>query len=95
MNFVWTNHSKKKMKYYQLSESRVKRVINNPKRKELGIAPGTIAVMQPVSPKHTSEIWVMYQKNKIITAWRYPGKSPIREPIPIPEEILKELGECI
>lgn len=95
MNLVWTNHSKKKMKYYQLSESRVKRVINNPKRKELGIAPGTIAVMQPVSPKHTSEIWVMYQKNKIITAWRYPGKSPIREPIPIPEEILKELGECI
>jgi hypothetical protein len=29
----------------------------------------------------------------IITAWRYPGISPIREEIPIPAEILKELKE--
>jgi len=88
---TWTNHSKRKMKYYRLSESRVKRVINNPKRKEIGIAPGTVAIMQPTNSKHTSEIWVMYQKNKVITAWRYPGKSPVRGPVPIPEEILQEL----
>lgn len=86
------------MKYYQLSESRVKRVINNPKRKEIGIAPGTIAVMQSNSSKHSYEIWSMYQnlkqgEVKVITAWRYPGKSPIRGPIPIPLEILEELGE--
>ena len=31
-------------------------------------------------------------KKKIITAWRYPGVSPIGEPIPIPEEILAEIG---
>src|SRR4030042_4224867 len=85
----WTNHSIEKMRYYGLSEARIKRVINNPKRKEMGIAPGTIAVMQPNSSRHTSEFWVMYQiiknskfeirnsKLRIITAWRYPGKSPI------------------
>ncbi|MFZ5559404.1 MAG: hypothetical protein ACOZAL_01260 [Patescibacteria group bacterium] len=102
----WTNHSRQKMKYYHLSEQRLKRVLNNPKRKELGIAPGTIAIMQPTgSKKHPTEIWLMYQiikskiKNKklkrlrIITAWRYPAKSPIRGPIPIPPEILEELGE--
>jgi len=96
MEFSWTNHSKRKMKYYQLSESRVKRVINNPIRKEIGVAPGTIAVMQPNNSKHSYEIWSMYQnikggKTKVITAWRYPGKSPIRGPIPIPLEILEEL----
>lgn len=98
----WTRHVAEKMRYYQLSEARLKRIINNPKRKELGIAPGTIAAMQPATSKHTSEIWAMYQiikskvqspKLKIITAWRYPGKSPIHGPIPIPEEILEELGE--
>jgi len=100
--FEWTIHSASKMKQYSLSENRVKRVINNPKRKEIGIAPGTIAVMQPNSSKHSYEIWAMYQiikskvknqKLKIITAWKYPGTSPIKGPIPIPPEILEELGE--
>jgi hypothetical protein len=115
--FSWTNHSVRKMMQYQLSEARVKRVMNNPKRKELGIAPGTIAVMQPNSSKHSYEIWVMYQvklknsakdgfasggknlpdagKKIIITTWKYPGKSPVRGNIPIPPEILEELGELI
>lgn len=98
--FSWTNHSTRKMMQYQLSEARVKRVMNNPKRKELGIAPGTIAVMQPNSSKHSYEIWVMYQvlknsKFRVITAWKYPGKSPVRGQIPIPLEILEELGELI
>ncbi len=30
-------------------------------------------------------------KKVIITAWRYPGVSPIREQIPIPADILEEL----
>ena len=44
-------------------------------------------------PDWKQEIWAMYklvkQKNsknkkiKIITAWRYPGKSPERDPIPL------------
>jgi len=103
--FYWTIHSISKMRQYGLSESRVKRVINNPRRKEVGIAPGTIAVMQPNSLKHSYEFWAMYQptvdhpkggqqqKLRIITAWKYPGKSPIRGPIPIPPDILEELGE--
>ncbi len=52
------------------------------------------------------EIWVMFQQRKmgvklgnislrrqirIISAWRYPGVSPKRNPIP--EEILRELSE--
>lgn len=96
--FEWTMHSASKMRQYNLSENRVKRVINNPKRKEVGIAPGTIAVMQPNSSKHTYEFWAMYKalkggKIRIITAWKYPGKSPTKGPIPIPPEILEELGE--
>lgn len=52
---------------------------------------------QPQNKSRTrkGEIWVMYQqrgkKKVIITAWRYPGKSPIREAIPIPADILEEL----
>ena len=45
--------------------------------------------------KMQSEIWVMYAtkgtRKVIITAWRYPGISPIRDQIPIPADILKEL----
>jgi len=96
----WTRHSRQKMKHYQLSESRVKRVMRYPKRIEEGIAPNTIACMQLAGK---TEIWMMYQdlktKNKagirIITAWRYPGKSPIGKAIPIPEDILKDLKKII
>lgn len=92
----WTKHVKEKMKFYSLSESRLRRLLLNPKRKEAGIAPGTIAVMQPAgSKKNPQEIWLMYQiKNKklrIITAWRYPGISPIREPPPVPKDIIQDL----
>lgn len=53
--------------------------------------------------KWSQEIWVMWQnvkdkksktksqKIRIISAWRYPGVSPERGPIPIPEDILEEL----
>lgn len=45
------------------------------------------------------EIWVMYQtktqkgegKILIISAWRYPGVSPLGEPIPIPEDVFNDL----
>jgi len=95
----WTQHVKEKMKYYALSESRVKRVINHPTRTEEGIAPHTVAVMQPIMKKQktTQEIWVMYQDKEdirtVITTWRYPGMSPLRAPIPIPDEILAELTQ--
>jgi hypothetical protein len=92
----WTEHSKIKMRQYRLSESRLKRILKAPHRREKGVALKTIALMQGAgSKKKPSEIWLMYQlvgqKKKIISAWRYPGKSPIGEPIPIPEDIIEEL----
>ncbi len=93
------------MRQYRLSESRVKRILRFPKRLEVGIAPDTVAGMQPAgSKKHPYEIWVMWsnsksqianskskfnvgQKIKIISAWKYPGASPIHEPPPIPDDV--------
>jgi len=102
----WTKHSQAKMRQYRLSESRIKRVLRKPDRKDLGIAPRTIAVMQITgTKKHPTEIWVMYQKTKlkvkseklkvtkVISAWRYPGRSPRGEPPPIPEDILWEIKD--
>jgi len=96
----WTKHGKEKMKFYGLSESRVKRLLFNPERVEKGIVPKTIAVMQPTgTKKHPTEIWLMYQKAgkriKIITTWRYPAVSPVGEEIPIPKDILNELKSII
>ncbi|HJZ11845.1 MAG TPA: hypothetical protein VJ521_06835 [Acidobacteriota bacterium] len=123
--YQFTLHAQYKMKQYGLSAQKVRSVIRNPKRREEGIVPKTVAVMQPVSPKKVGgrevwkqEIWVLFQiknqnskiKNetedemplefpirytlkaksfKIISAWRYPGISPKRNPIP--DEILEEL----
>ena len=52
---------------------------------------------QPKNKKPKGEVWAMYQtkpksKQKIvISAWRYPGVSPIGKQIPIPKDILEEL----
>jgi len=94
----WTNHVIGKMMHYKISEGLIRRVIRSPHRAEEGIAPNTIAVMQKTgSQKNPKEVWVMYIKNnsgkKVITAWRYPGISPVREQIPIPNDILDELSE--
>lgn len=113
-NFYWTEHAKIKLRQYRLSEARVKRVLRFPKRREVGVAPETVAGMQPAGSKqHPYEIWVMWEekikkrkekgkieernflkknfldknKIKIISVWKYPGKSPVREPPPIPEEV--------
>ena len=105
--FYWTRHVADKMRYYGISESLIKRIIRYPKRLEEGVVPDTFAGMMPVgSAKRPQEAWVMYQrklkvKNEklkalnakivIISAWRYPGKSPIREKIPIPQDVLGEI----
>jgi len=95
------------MMYYRISESLIKRIVRFPKRKEIGIAPGTTAAMQArqihtrVKGKPTSEeIWVMYvqvndTKKRIISAWRYPGTSPIGEPIPIPDDVLADIDAAL
>ena len=66
--YTWTNHCIKKMTFYGLTEGRIRRIINAPKRTEEGIAENTVAVMQPASiiraggkESWKSEIWVMYQ----------------------------------
>jgi len=94
----WTKHSKKKMRYYRLSENRVLSVLRKPQRTEEGIAPGTIAVMQITgTKKHPTEIWMMYEifkkpkKIKIISAWRYPGRTPLGQRPVIPADTLEEL----
>lgn len=103
----WTKHSKAKMRQYQLSEKRVLRVLRKPDRVEEGIAPGTTAVMQVAgTKKHPTEVWLMYQIRKekpkaksakqlrIISAWRYPGRSPRGKP-PIPQDVLEDLENIL
>ena len=96
--YQWTQHVIGKMMYYGISESLIKRITRFPKRKEEGIAPKTVAGMQPTSSKK-QEVWVMYieigTKKKIISAWRYPGVSPLGKKIPIPDEILQELESMV
>jgi len=95
--YAWTHHVFEKMKFYGISESRIKRIIRFPKRLEEGIVEGTVAVMQPAGTKRYSEIWVMYKlagrKIRIITAWRYPGKSPERDPVP--QEVINEVRSLL
>lgn len=114
--FHWTRHSRDKMRFYRLSEARVRRVIHSPRRVEEGIAPDTVAMMQPTSftgsgarTDWKQEIWVMAQKTRahsdktrksenifprrsapgprkpavirIISVWRYPGKTKPRDEI--------------
>ncbi len=108
--FLWTEHSLRKMRRYQLSAQRVMRVFRNPDRKEEGIAPKTIAAMQTTgTKKKPTEIWMMYQMAKskikdqksklrkviVISAWRYPGISPKGEMPLIPNDILDELDETL
>ena len=105
-HFLWTDHSKSKMIQYFISESKIRGVIKKHDRIERGIAPKTVAVMQRNDRgKRKEELWVMYQKisnfsNKkskvrIISCWRYPGRSPVGKAIPIPEEIRSEIEEEI
>ena len=94
---TWTKHAMEKMRLYGLSETKVKRVIENPERREEGIADHTIACMQSTGGKRKTEIWILYQKKKkssvngqmsnvIISAWRYPGRTKPRDPVPIPDD---------
>lgn len=98
--YAWTHHAVSKMYQYGIGEGRVKRIIRYPKRTEEGIAESTVAVMQPAGTKRYQELWVMYRLDKskvksqrskilVIAAWRYPGVSPARDPVP--KEIMDEV----
>ena len=94
----FTSHGKAKMRFYGLSEQRIRRVLHTPSRTEQGIAPGTIAIMQSVSaPKHPYEVWIMIEdtnsRRKLISAWKYPGITKPGEPLP--PEIIREMRESV
>jgi hypothetical protein len=94
----WTAHARGKMAFYRLSEGRIRRVLNSPERMETGIAPETVAIMQTQrGPKNSHEIWVMAAddkvRRKIISAWRYPGKTKPGEPLP--EDLLREFRSAL
>lgn len=101
--YHWTNHVQRKLQFYGLTPSRVLRVIRAPDRMEEGIVEGTLAAMQTAGTKAKPwEVWVMWRdagiatalapsKKVIITAWRYPGVSPVRERVPIPAGLVAEL----
>lgn len=103
----WTQHSKMKMGQYRFSEKRVLRILRKPDRIEEGIAEGTIAAMQITGTKRNpTEAWVMYQiikpktkdqrpKIRIISAWRYPGRTPVGQRPIIPEDTLAELENLL
>ncbi|MCC6404892.1 MAG: hypothetical protein IT405_00710 [Candidatus Yanofskybacteria bacterium] len=103
--YRWTHHVVRKLRFYGLTPSRVLRVIRAPERVEEGVAEGTLAAMQTAGTKAKPwEVWVMWREEKkraksplsdyrkvIITAWRYPGVSPVRERVPLPAGVLAEL----
>ena len=104
---IWTKHSRAKMRYYGISEKRLLGVLRKPDRKEEGIALNTIASMQITgTKKHPTEMWIMYQvinpkseirnpKIRIISGWRYPGRTPEDERPIIPDDILRDLKDLI
>jgi hypothetical protein len=91
------------MNFYRLSEGRVRRVLHAPKRVEEGVAPRTIALMQPASMKTATtwaqEIWVMVQdagsKRKVISAWRYPGVTKPRAVLQMMQKEYREYAKEI
>ncbi|OHB20444.1 MAG: hypothetical protein A2939_04390 [Parcubacteria group bacterium RIFCSPLOWO2_01_FULL_48_18] len=58
-----------------------------------------IWVMYKLIAKQSSVQRMALQKHlakiKIISCWRYPGISPLRQPPPIPEDILKEIHQLV
>lgn len=105
---LWTAHAKFKMKYYGLSESRVKSVLRNPERIEEGIAENTVAMMKiNKTSNRPYEIWVMVTRAsiqnsklkiqnspmRVVSAWKYPGQT--KPGSPLPRAVLREMEEAV
>lgn len=108
--YSWTHHVFEKMKFYGLSESRIKRIIRFPKRTEEAIVPGMVAVMQPAGTKRYSEIWVMYKlAERTNPKFRIPNSKHKQIKIitawwypgispkrdPIPEAVIEEIRKLL
>ena len=96
---IWTQHSKMKLRQYRFSEKRALRIFRKSDRIEEGIAEGTVAAMEIIgTKKKPTEAWLMYvilkrpKGIKIISVWRYPGRTPKGERPIIPQDTLEELG---
>lgn len=96
----WTRHSKTKMRQYRFSEKKILRILRKPDRREEAIVPGMISHMQITgTKKHPTEAWLMYtilkkpKAIKIISCWRYPGRTPEGQRPIIPQDILRKLLE--
>lgn len=93
---IFTSHAKFKMRFYNFSESRVRRVMHSPLRIEEGIAEGTVAMMQRLG-NGAHEIWVMIAdkpaERRVVSAWRYPGTTRPGEPLPA--AVLRELRNSL
>ncbi len=89
--YEWTHHVRAKMRQYRISESLAKRIIRHPARVEEGVSEHTAASMQKAGAKKSHEVWVMHRKTGskilVISAWRYPGTSPVGKPIAIPDDV--------
>ena len=96
----WTAHSKIKMRQYRFSEKRVLRILRKPNRKEEGIAENTIANMQITgTKKNPTEAWIMYivleKEIRIISVWRYPGRTALDVRPILPMDTIKELENIL
>ena len=81
------------------------RILRAPDRIEESIVPGLVAAMKKFSKSAKEEIWTIYALPKsksyklkaksltLISVWRYPGKSPARNPIP--QAILEEIKSVL
>ncbi|MCX6718595.1 MAG: hypothetical protein NTY81_03300 [Candidatus Staskawiczbacteria bacterium] len=68
--YFWTEHSKIKMRQYGLSKQKLLGILARPERKELGIVPGTFAMMK------TNKVFFKAKQITLAKAWQKPKKAP-------------------
>ena len=66
----WTEHSKIKMRQYELSKQKLLGILDKPERKEKGIVLGTTAVMK------TNKVFFKEKKIALSKAWQKPKRAP-------------------
>ena len=72
MKFLWTEHSKIKMRQYGLSKQKVLGILRKPERIEKAIVPGLVAAMCTNQPSHKAPA----RQSKIFSKWGSAKKSP-------------------
>jgi|SRR3989344_2679281 len=70
LKIQWTQHSQLKMRQYGLSKTKLLNMLYKPERKEVGVAPGTLAVMK------TNKKFTNKTKPLLKSKWGNPHKAP-------------------